>query len=526
MYNKYSVTTLTIIAFFFLMFIGPVCSGEIYKWQDENGNMIFSDTPPDSDVGLSKIPSEPPPSEEPGSAEDTELIYLGPGSTIVRKKNSYQQIDKTLDVYPCENTAEIKTLCNTMLNRNNSFSDRGKAADQLGEIKTHCAAKALTYGLNDQIPVTESAREALRGLGPVAVGPLTDVLEDSAFSEPAQTDAAYLLSQLQTIEPPYMNRLTNLLYNGSSQQQLMAARALWLNSDPALAPVWLSKLTDSNKEIVEKAASALARLKDKNTLPKLMAAMNNLSDNSLLVPLFKALVAIDPEYALDAVSSNFYEKPPFFRKTAISALGMAETKSAFPIFFQSLKDENEMVKNAAIYAIGHFESPQAIERLIDLLGDSSDDIASAAAKQLKSYGLLAGAQLIKALEHFDGTVRKRSAPLILENLNSFEDYQPKKTLISPVETVVDKTALQQALTRSYEMKNLPVIAGTLGYYLERHTSPEYREVVTQALEQYGDVGMVTTLYCLHDDPVLKNAAAYWYRKNIQNVDIQCITVPQ
>lgn len=525
MNKKYNAVTIIITVFVFLVLICPICSGEIYQWQDENGNIRFSDIPPDNAAAVSEIPSEPVPDEAAESSEDTELIYLGPGTTIKRKKIADQGADKAVDSYPCENVTEIKALLSTMMDRAKSFYDRGKAAEELGKINTPCAAKALTRGLDDQLPVAESARDELRKLGPVAVGPLTEALEDSAFSEPAKTSAAYLLSQLQTIEPQYMNRLTNMLDNGSSPQQLMAARALWLNPDPALAPVWISKLEDTDKEIVEKAASALARLKDKNALPKLLAAVNNISDNSLLPPCLNALVAIDPEYAFRAVSPGFYEKSPFFRKTAISALGAAQTKSAFPIFLQSLTDENEMVKRAAIYAVGHFESPRAIEGLINLLGDSSEDICDAAGKQLTSYGLVAGAQLMNALDHREGAVRKRIAALILGQLNFFGDYQPRKTVISPVPRVVDKIALQQALAKSFEEKNLPVIAGALGYYLEDHASPEYREVVIQALEQYGDVGMVTTLYCLHDDPVLQEAAVGWYRKNIRNVDIQCIAVP-
>ncbi len=106
-------------------------------------------------------------------------------------------------------------------------------------------------------------------------------------------------------------------------------------------------------------------------LPKLLAAMTSASDKSMLVPYFKAVVEIDQEYAVEMVSPNFHEKPPSFRKVAISAFGMARIKSAFPLFLQSLADENEIVKNAAIYAIGNFESPQAIERLINLQDDPS-----------------------------------------------------------------------------------------------------------------------------------------------------------
>lgn len=405
MHNKYDIITIIVTALFSLVLICTVCSGEIYKWQDENGITHFSDSPSDAASALSKIPSEPLPTEPPESSQNSELIYLGPGSTIVRTNISYQNINKALDSYSCENATDIKRLCHTMIDRENSFYDRGKAADQLEKIKTPCAAKALTYGLNDEQPVAESARDALLKLGPVAAGPLSDVLEDSAFSEPAKNSAAYLLSQLQTIEPQYLNRLTDLLIKGNRQQQMMAARALCLNTDPVLAPIWILKLSDPDKEIVEKAAFALTRLKDKNALPELPATMNNISDNSLLEPLVKAIVAIDPEYALHAISPNFYEKTPFFRKTAIGAFGTAQTKSAFPFLLQNFKDENEMVKNAAIHAIGHFESPQA-------------------------------------------------------------------------------------------------------------------------LEQYGDVGMVTTLFCVHDDPVLKDAAEYWYRRNIKNVALQCITVRQ
>lgn len=50
-----------------------------------------------------------------------------------------------------------------------------------------CAAKALARGLDGQLPVAESARDELLKLGPVAAGPLTEVLEDSAFSEPARS---------------------------------------------------------------------------------------------------------------------------------------------------------------------------------------------------------------------------------------------------------------------------------------------------------------------------------------------------
>lgn len=531
MFNKLKLITMSGFILFMLITICNDSNADIYKWQDAQGKIHFSDTPPAEESGVLKIqsePSPPPKTTKSSPYRGSGSNHLNDATPMVNQKEScksqpdYGDIHTLLSSYQCTDSAEVERLLIKMTDQGNSPYDRGIAADQLGQIKDICAARALTFGLCDQLPVAESVKRSLSRLDQIAATPLIDVLEETSFPQISRERATDLLTQLHTLEKRELERLTNLLQHGMKDQQLMAANALYLKMDLTLTPIWMEMLENPNPKIVEKSALALKRLKDKRALPYLWNALNNLTDKELEDEILMAFIMTDPQYSLKMISPGFDKRSPFFKKTAVTALGRAGDPATFKFIANCLKDKDESVRNNAINAISRFQSPEAVALLIDMLDDTSPGNIDAAKNGLHGYGMLAGMQLIQAFDNESEEIRRQSAKVIYKNIQS-PVKSVHKIKISGFGDIADQQTIKEALIQAFKQDNLAVVAGAALFFCnEKSSLPLRRERIISTLQRFGDEGMANDLYCRQDDPVIKEAAAAWYHQNIKNGTPGCL----
>ena len=82
-----------IVIILFVIFLSPASSsvfGEIYKWKDKDGNMIFSDTPPPSGVDVEVKEFKEDTTEKPKAKENINIPRAKSESS--REKRPYRDI--------------------------------------------------------------------------------------------------------------------------------------------------------------------------------------------------------------------------------------------------------------------------------------------------------------------------------------------------------------------------------------------------------------------------------------------------
>ena len=82
-----------IVIILFVIFLSPASSslsGEVYKWKDKDGNMIFSDTPPPSGVDVEVKEFKEDTTEKPKAKENINIPR--PKSETSREKRPYRDI--------------------------------------------------------------------------------------------------------------------------------------------------------------------------------------------------------------------------------------------------------------------------------------------------------------------------------------------------------------------------------------------------------------------------------------------------
>jgi len=88
MKNRFKGIIVTIL---FVIFVSPassVVSGEIYKWKDKDGNIVFSDTPPPTGVNAEKKEFKEESTEKPKTKE----YFPRSTSERVEEKRPYRNI--------------------------------------------------------------------------------------------------------------------------------------------------------------------------------------------------------------------------------------------------------------------------------------------------------------------------------------------------------------------------------------------------------------------------------------------------
>jgi len=90
MKNQFRWIIIVLLFVIWLASVSSAVSGEIYKWKDKDGNIVFSDTPPPPGVNAEKKEFKEDTTERPKVKENINLPR--PKSESFREKRSYSDI--------------------------------------------------------------------------------------------------------------------------------------------------------------------------------------------------------------------------------------------------------------------------------------------------------------------------------------------------------------------------------------------------------------------------------------------------
>ena len=96
------------------------------------------------------------------------------------------------------------------------------------------------------------------------------------------------------------------------------------------------------------------------------------------------------------------------RKSAANSLGTLQAIDKIPYLYELFDDENELVRNEALIALGKMGESKAIEILLNYLSDQDRDVNLRSLAAFEEIGTPAVEPLKKALKSGDWQVRLRA----------------------------------------------------------------------------------------------------------------------
>ncbi|MEC4674833.1 MAG: HEAT repeat domain-containing protein, partial [Nitrospirota bacterium] len=236
---------------------------------------------------------------------------------------------------------------------------REQAAKTLGLLKDSQAVPALMLACRDRDGAVKSATaEALGRIGdPKAVPTLIKLFKDNSkiVRETAGTALVYIgdtsiPALLETLnDPHFVIRCHGIRALGGMTTDYQIGRA-W-TKDPRVVEALIKALKDEDRAVREDATIALGIIGDAQAVPGLIEAMK---DGTVKRHAIAALGMIGDARALPSVLD------------ALKGKGFVQQGTPTP---GCIISEDQLIKEAAATALGHFRDPKVISDLILLLKD-------------------------------------------------------------------------------------------------------------------------------------------------------------
>lgn len=148
----------------------------------------------------------------------------------------------------------------------------------------------------------------------------------------------------------------------------------------------LEILKTGNVEEKEKAIDALGKMGSdaREAVPLLIQAIK---EDALCWTAVSALGNIGGKKAANVLSKSLIEDSDMgVRMRAATALGKVKDVDTIPALRKALKDRDEFVRESTCYALGEFASTMIIPDLKEVLNDNVDFVRKSAAKALEKFG--------------------------------------------------------------------------------------------------------------------------------------------
>lgn len=279
--------------------------------------------------------------------------------------------------------------------------------------------------LLDLMAATTGHEEATAGLLQLMIS----AKRDARLATPAGALLPTLFPDRRAAEP-----LFTLLYREDTSISWVAAQALALIDDAAVA-AWLHRQLDAGGPVQRaKAALALAWRRDTGVLPALLAALGD--DDWLVRELAcHGLRVLADVRAVAALSRTVLaEEEPLVRAAAAEALGEIGGEDAVGPLIRALRDADAAVRAAAARGLGVLQSSQAVAPVVGLLqADPSMTVRCSAIQALRE--MASGVEAIMAaLQDASPQVRKAAA-------DALEDFADPRSF-APLITALDDPDLQ------------------------------------------------------------------------------------
>jgi HEAT repeat protein len=211
-------------------------------------------------------------------------------------------------------------------------------------------------------------------------------------------------------DPRTIEPLANLFGDESISIRKKAAKALVQIGDPAL-PIILKQLEETDFKRRRIASSILPEFEDPSLAEILF---NSIEDNDPIVRRnsARAIGILNVCNAVKPLRKALKDEDWRVRQWAAASLGLISSKTgATQSLIKALNDESEHVKYAAIIALGDNKSKSAVDRLLKILKNEDSIIRCAA---IKALGNIGSQKAVKPLinQYFEGDIYIQSEVLL------------------------------------------------------------------------------------------------------------------
>ncbi|MBN1139859.1 MAG: HEAT repeat domain-containing protein [Anaerolineae bacterium] len=264
---------------------------------------------------------------------------------------------------------------------------------------------------DDNENVRAAAVEALAAIGDMAVELLTQALENDDRPVGLGRVGSGAKRALETMrDPRAVEPLIQALRDGNGDVRGTAARALGALDDPKAVDPLSRALKDESWDVRAAAARALGEIDDPKAVEPLSRALEDESWDVRWAAA-KALGATSDPRAVDLFIQALRHRNADVRKEAARALGVIGDPRAVEPLCWRLGDSDGDVRDTAAKALGKIGDPHAVEPLIQALDKDEMDpyLSAAAAGALREIGALAIEPLMQALENYGKSWRARRA---------------------------------------------------------------------------------------------------------------------
>lgn len=159
MKNQFRWIIVVLLFVIWLASVSSAVSGEIYKWKDKDGNIIFSDTPPPPGVDVEEKEFKENTIERPKVKEN--INFPRPNSESFREKRSYSDIQVIMYMTPwcpyCVKAREYLRSLDVNLVEHNIERDKSKREEMLSKS-----------GGSSGVPLVDIEGIIIRGYNPDA----------------------------------------------------------------------------------------------------------------------------------------------------------------------------------------------------------------------------------------------------------------------------------------------------------------------------------------------------------------------
>jgi len=235
------------------------------------------------------------------------------------------------------------------------------------------------------VDVTVPLEDALAQAGDSAVPDLIKALSDP--NRGIRSGAAGALRKIGTTSIP---SLVKVLDEGPPIAHYHAVHALRFIGDRQAVPALINALENPDFNVVKVAATALGEIGDPTAKEPLLKALVYTSDWSknvnALFGISGALAKFKEQRAFDTFTKLAKDENWLIRRAAIEALPDVGGEMALPILLELIKHENKSTRGDSAIALGKLRDPRAVTALIKALSDSERFVYSWAAWSLGEIG--------------------------------------------------------------------------------------------------------------------------------------------
>lgn len=409
----------------------------------------------------------------------------------------------------------IEKMSAAMLEKNRSLSSRILLIQALGNVRNREAVEPLISVMeSDEKALQVTAREALERIAKQSIGNDTKQwrewwnrnkiktreqwLED--IIEKLENKIKQLECQLEILHKETAQKTINFLElrvesgdfkpllegmkSEYSEVRVFSAKKLVNFKDPAIVPVFITALSDMQKdvrvaavhglgelgnetvvveplinalqddeeiEVQEAAAKALGRLASAKSIEALISVLGS-PESKLTAASVEALGQIGDNRAVEPLINLLSHKDPKVRESVSFALGKLNDRKGIGPLIKTLDDQEERVRWFAADSLGKIGAVEAVIPLVKLLSDKSARVRESVAKalgQIKSEK--ATEPLLKAIQDQDKRVAEQAADALVTI--DYEKFETSDNLANKFYTSKDYKRAVQILQKQISMSS-------------------------------------------------------------------------